>query len=36
VVCGLAIYDVMQYVRSPVETLAVGHASSSAITRFNL
>ena len=30
VTSGLAIYDVMQYVRSPVHTLCIGHASSMA------
>jgi len=30
VTSGLAIYDVMQYIRSPVHTLCIGHASSMA------
>ena len=30
VTAGLAIYDVMQYIRSPVHTLCIGHASSMA------
>ena len=30
VTSGLAIYDTMQYIRSPVATLAVGQAASMA------
>ena len=30
VTSGLAIYDVMQFIRSPVHTLCIGHASSMA------
>ena len=30
VYAGLAIYDVMQYIQSPVHTVAIGHAESMA------
>ena len=30
VTAGLAIYDMMQYVRAPVHTMCIGHASSMA------